>query len=171
MLITEAYRAAQRQLHEENPRYGAASKKFADEVRTAVRAWKPESILDYGAGKRALRAEIGDMVSVFEEYDPGVPEIENLPVGVFDMVCCIDVLEHIEPECLDDVLRSIRARTGKVACMTIHTGRAGKFLPDGRNAHLIQRPKKWWKRRLIRHFGHITFRDVSRTTFIAMCAL
>lgn len=169
MLITESYRAAQRQLHEENERYGAASKKFADEIRIAIRAWKPKSILDYGAGKRALRVEVANMVPVFEEYDPGVPEIENVPDGVFDMVCCIDVLEHIEPECLDDVLRSIREKTGVIAYMTIHTGPAGKYLPDGRNAHLIQRPRKWWRAQLWNHYRSFTARSVSRTTFLVAC--
>src|SRR5690606_5872393 len=99
-------------------------------IRTAIRSWRPNSLLDYGAGKRALREEVGHLVKVFAEYDPGVPEIETLPRGPFDMVCCIDVLEHIEPECLDEVLASIASMTRKVAYLTIHTGPAGKFLPD-----------------------------------------
>ena len=31
-----------------------------------------------------------------------------------------------------------------VGFFTIHTGKAGKTLSDGRNAHLIQQPAEWW---------------------------
>lgn len=32
-------------------------------------------------------------------------------------------------------------------------GPAGKVLPDGRNAHLIQEPIAWWRERLERHLA------------------
>jgi hypothetical protein len=32
----------------------------------------------------------------------------------------------------------------KVGFFTVHTGPAKKFLTDGRNAHLIQNPARWW---------------------------
>ena len=60
------------------------------------------------------------------------------------MVVCIYVLEHIEPECLEDVLDHLESLTEQVLFATVHTGPAGKILPDGRNAHLIQKPSEWW---------------------------
>ena len=69
-----------------------------------------------------------------------------------DLVCCIDVLEHIEPTYLDAVLEELRAITVKRGFFSVHCRPAMKFLPDGRNAHLIQQPTSWWLPRLCQHF-------------------
>jgi 2-polyprenyl-3-methyl-5-hydroxy-6-metoxy-1,4-benzoquinol methylase len=160
MLMTDRYKRSQRRLHK-NPRYGAASKKFAPLVAEVIERCKPASILDYGAGKCALRAALGAQIEglVFKEYDPALGKLARMPGGEFDLVCCIDVLEHIEPACLGEVLASIKSKTGQVAFMTIHTGPAGKYLDDGRNAHLIQKPTEWWRDVLTKFFG-----DVQMTT-------
>lgn len=162
MRITEWYRELQHELHK-NPRYGAASMKFAPMVQKLIAAHWPETLLDYGAGKRLLRTAIKGVT--ITEYDPCVPEIAAPPQGRFDMVCCLDVLEHIEPECLEDVLTDLGNLTRKLALMTIHTGPAGKFLSDGRNAHLIQQPIAWWAGRLEPHFRRLDVRKVSETTY------
>jgi hypothetical protein len=60
------------------------------------------------------------------------------------MVACIDVLEHIEPDLLDNVLDHLASLTELVLLATVHTGPASKVLSDGRNAHLIQQPMEWW---------------------------
>lgn len=162
MRITESYRQLQEELHQ-NARYGAASMKFAPMVRELIRRHKPATLLDYGAGKRLLRTAIGGVA--ITEYDPGVPAIAALPNGKFDMVCCLDVLEHIEPDCMEDVLTDLGELTGKLAFLTIHTGPAGKFLSDGRNAHLIQQPMRWWEGRLEPHFARLDVQRVSKTTY------
>jgi hypothetical protein len=163
MLITEPYRRLQQELHE-NLRYGAACMKFAPTINRLIREYQPKTILDYGAGKRLLRTAIllGPKLS---EYDPGIPEIAEPPSGLFDMVCCIDVLEHIEPECLESVIADISDRTGRFAFLTIHTGPAGKFLSDGRNAHLIQKPLSWWQGRLEPYFDRMEAAHVSEMTY------
>ena len=71
------------------------------------------------------------------------------------MVVCIDVLEHIEPECLDDVLDDLQRLVIKYGFFTIHTGPAQKVLPDGRNAHLTQEPLSWWNEKLESRFTMI----------------
>ena len=60
------------------------------------------------------------------------------------MVCCIDVLEHIEPDLLDNVLDHLAALTEGIAFLSVDTGPAIKTLSDGRNAHLIQQQLTWW---------------------------
>lgn len=151
-----------------NQRYGAASVKMAPKVQALINRIRPRSILDYGAGKGMLRQSVKTQAR-FEQYDPCVPEISNFPKGKFDLVCCIDVLEHVEPEFLSDVLASLRSATGRVAFVTIHTGPAGKFLPDGRNAHLNQQNMDWWKHQLLSHFGKFEANMFSGTTIIAVC--
>lgn len=168
MLITPEYLAEQQRLHQ-NARYGAASKKFSAQVARVIAERQPRSVLDYGAGKCALRAALGDMVAGvrFAEYDPAIPAIADMPEGVFDLVVCIDVLEHIEPDCLHAVLASLKAKARALVLATIHTGPAGKTLSDGRNAHLIQRPIKWWVRALKQHFPRVDARHITATTIIA----
>jgi hypothetical protein len=141
--ISEDYRRLQQQLHE-NPAYGVASLQFAPIVKRVVEQLGSASISDYGAGKkhldRALR-ELGVALD-YRPYDPAFPEYGS-PRSA-DLVCCIDVLEHIEPEYLDNVLDELAKITVRHGFFSIHTGPAMKHLADGRNAHLIQQPSSWW---------------------------
>ena len=68
------------------------------------------------------------------------------------MVVCIDVLEHIEPEFLEDVLDHLQTLTQHILLCSIHMGPAGKVLDDGRNAHLIQQPMSWWMPKIFERF-------------------
>jgi hypothetical protein len=170
MLITPRYLRQQKELHR-NARYGAASKKFAPLVAELIIEHDPRSILDYGAGKGALKQALGPLVKArkFAQYDPAVWRYSVLPHGTFDMVCCIDVLEHIEPKCLDDVLKSLLAKTRLLLAVTIHTGPAGKSLPDGRNAHLIQWPAEKWQGKLGQYFASVQLRQQTETTLFGVC--
>lgn len=169
-MISRKYLRQQRKMHD-NPRYGAASRKFAWAVEKLIAEHDPASILDYGAGKGALRATLGSQVAGrrFAEYDPAVGRFRKLPAGRFDLVCCIDVLEHIEPDHLPAVLKAIRKKTGRVAFLTVHTGPAGKVLPDGRNAHLIQRPGEWWQMQLLALFPQVLMVPENDTTVFMLC--
>jgi len=60
------------------------------------------------------------------------------------MVVCIDVLEHIEPECIDSVLDHLKDLTERILFVTICMTSSSQWMDDGRNAHLIQEPKEWW---------------------------
>jgi hypothetical protein len=62
------------------------------------------------------------------------------------------VLEHIEPELLENVLQDLGKITKKFGFFSVHTGPAIKVLTDGRNAHLIQEPSSWWLKRLTDYF-------------------
>lgn len=170
MLITPKYLKAQKEMHR-NKRYGAASKKFAPVVAEIIEQYQPTSILDYGCGKGSLRRALGRVLKgrSFGQYDPAMWRYSVLPHGVFDMVCCIDVLEHIEPACLSDVLATLKRKTGELMVGTVHTGPAGKKLPDGRNAHLIQQPMEWWASKLSEHFHTVEARTQTETTFLTVC--
>ena len=61
------------------------------------------------------------------------------------MVVCIDVLEHIEPDCLDDVLADIRRPMLKAAFLIVGTRLDGSStLLGGRDPHFIVDPPEWW---------------------------
>ena len=150
-VITEDYRRQQQQLHL-NPHYGVASISFAPLVKQILERLKAESLSDYGAGKQNLRLTLEKSgVSLdYRPYDPAFPEYGDARPG--DLVCCIDVLEHIEPELLDNVLDDLARITVKHGFFSIHTGAAIKVLSDGRNAHLIQKPSSWWLPKLCERF-------------------
>lgn len=150
--ISEAYRKLQQDLHR-NPNYGVASLAFAPIVADIVRQMGARSIADYGAGKQnLLKALTAAGVTGFDyrPYDPAFPEYGK-PRDA-DLVCCIDVLEHVEPELLDNVLDDLARITTRLGFFSIHMGPAGKTLADGRNAHLIQKPSSWWLKRLVDRF-------------------
>lgn len=154
-LITPGYRAMQAQLHATRADYGVASTAFAPLVSRVIQQLKVRELLDYGAGKgrlgQALAAEHGGEV-VIHHYDPAIEAWSADPQPA-EMVACIDVLEHIEPECLDAVLDDLRRLTRRVGFFTVHTGPAKKVLADGRNAHLTQQPPKWWMEKLNARFS------------------
>lgn len=150
-VISESYLRLQQDLHQ-NPHYGVASIGFAPIVQQVLQAIKATSLSDYGAGKQNLnKALLAAGVQIdYRPYDPAFPEYGEAQSA--DLVCCIDVLEHIEPEYLDNVLDDLRRLTVKVGFFSIHSGPAVKILADGRNAHLIQQPSSWWLPRLCERF-------------------
>lgn len=152
MLITEAYRAQQQHLHE-TTNYGTASIGYAPLVSQIVNKMGVQHLLDYGCGaqKNLLKHMRADHDFKYQGYDPGVPLLAGAPTPA-EMVACIDVLEHIEPELLDNVLNDLERLTEIVGFFTVHTGPAVKVLPDGRNAHLIQKPMEWWMPKLWERF-------------------
>jgi hypothetical protein len=143
-LISAEYQAQQQHLHETQV-YGTAGQHFGPIVSQIVDKLEITHLLDYGAGSRMSLTKSLKVKHklTYQAYDPGVPEMSSAPVPA-QMVCCIDVLEHIEPEYLDNVLDHLAELTEVIAFITIHTGPAMKTLPDGRNAHLTQQPMEWW---------------------------
>lgn len=151
-LISEQYRQEQQALHAKG-NYGTASIGFADLVTELIDKTGAESLLDYGCGRMCnLARHINPGHDVeYIAYDPGVPEFSQ-EAEPADLVCCIDVLEHIEPELLDNVLQDLRRCVKGFGFFTVHTGPAVKHLSDGRNAHLIQEPPSWWLPKLMSLF-------------------
>ena len=151
MLISEDYRKQQESLHE-NPNYGVASVQYAPLVTDLIDQLQVDEMLDYGAGKGRLAQSIKPKRRVLIElYDPAQPDYSEAPTPR-DFVTCIDVLEHIEPDLLDNVLDDLKRVTNKYGLFTIHTGPAVKVLPDGRNAHLIQEDYRWWMPKIWNRF-------------------
>lgn len=138
MLISDEYKKLNSQLHQDREDYGTSGAKWADLISDMS-----SDILDYGAGKQYLEKAIKGVKS----YDPCIPGLDSPPEPA-DLVYCGDVLEHIEPELLDNVLDHLYSLVKRYGVFAIHTGPAGKTLADGRNAHLIQEPMEWWAEKL-----------------------
>lgn len=150
--ISSTYLAEQQKLHKSR-RYGVASVMYAPLVSGLIKLSGVQSLADYGAGKCALKHKLdamghGDVR--YHPYDPVFPEYGSPHPA--DLVCCIDVLEHIEPHLLDGVLDELASITKSYGLFSIHTGPAKKILSDGRNAHIIQEAPSWWLPRLTTRF-------------------
>lgn len=150
--ISPEYLEQQKLLHQ-NPHYGVASLSFSPIIADFIRQTGVKSVSDYGAGKRNLLIGLqnaGIRNIEYYPYDPAFQEYGE-PRSA-DLVCCIDVLEHVEPDKLDNVLVDLSKITLNFGFFSIHMGPAGKNLSDGRNAHLIQEPSSWWLPRLSQYF-------------------
>lgn len=157
-LISEEYRRMQQALHE-NPDYGVASMHYAPLVAELLELTGSSELLDYGAGKGRLGETLRQHVKrplVIHHYDPAIPQW-SAPPAPCGFVACIDVLEHIEPSLIDNVLDDLKRVTAGVGVFTVHTGPAVKYLADGRNAHLIQQPPRWWLPKFLERFELVTF--------------
>lgn len=155
-LITEEYRILNRDLHRTNQHYGTSGQKWAELVSKLAKNMKALNILDYGCGRTTLSRALPDFH--ISNYDPALVGLDASPEPA-DLVVCTDVLEHIEPECLDDVLDDLKRCTKRKAFLVVATRPAKKFLADGRNAHLIQMDARWWLERLLLRWELEAFQD------------
>jgi hypothetical protein len=161
VLISDEYREINRRMHREKVEYGTNGQKRADEISDVMRSLSPKSILDYGCGKQTLSAMLGRHLRPgveWVDYDPCIEGLDEAPRPA-DFVICTDVLEHIEPDCLDAVLDDIARLTLKAAYFWVATRSARKHLPDGGNAHLIIEPYTWWLPKLWKRQRLVWFRN------------
>jgi len=120
-------------------------------VARFLKRFRPKTVLDFGCGS-------GDLCKIVSEkhpnieirgYDPGNPAFCIFPDEKFDAVISTDVLEHIEPEYLDQTLCELSRSANNYAFFRIACYPARKTLPDGRNAHLIVEPPDWWREKIL----------------------
>lgn len=140
-LISDKYIRLNEQLHSSRRAYGRSGKKYIKYVLELTEKYNTKDVLDYGCGKQTLQEGLPFTIS---QYDPGIRKFSKHPDHSYDIVTCTDVLEHIEPNFLNNVLNDIKNLTLKVAFLVISTRPARKTFPDGRNVHLIIKPKEWW---------------------------
>lgn len=153
MLISESYRETNRRMHDLHPGYGCGGWRWVGVALKFARDYECQSILDYGSGKGTFEAWFPPIGYDVCSYDPATASTMPKPR---DLVMCIDVAEHIEPDLLQGVLADIRLRTKKIAIFLISTRPAAKTLDDGRNAHLIVQSRAWWATELLKHYPRVT---------------
>jgi len=161
-LISAEYTHLNAEMHRVNLAYGVGGGKHAETVLKLAKSIESQSVLDYGCGKGYLGKALPFPIW---EYDPAIPEKSSAPRPA-DLVVCTDVLEHIEPDKLPFVLDHLSRVTRKVGFLVIHTGPALKTLPDGRNTHLIQHGRIWWKRELRKFFNVARIFEVGKELWV-----
>jgi len=148
--ITPEYTDINRLMHERDGKYGAGSWRWGQKVMDLRDAYDANTVLDYGCGKGNLFQSLA-CPEWMSEYDPAIPGKNGKPKAS-DLIICTDVLEHIEPDLLENVLEAIVRVTRKVAFFCIATRKARSTLPDGTNPHKIVENADWWAEKIGRHF-------------------
>lgn len=148
MRYSNQYKELQKELHARNCGYGTSGLKHAGHIQELARRMNTRDILDYGCGAQTLQKNVPFPIT---NYDPFISGCDDEP-DPHDLVVCSDVLEHIEPDCLDDVLAHLHAKTKIVLFADVATRLAKKVLADGRNAHLLVKDTLWWLNQIGKYF-------------------
>lgn len=150
MLITnQKYQELYHKEHEKGHFQGFQVMKYKDAIGALVRETNARTLLDYGCGK-GLGYTVEKVhkewdVSMPLLYDPYFPPYNKRPLGMFNGVICLDVLEHVPEGDVPDVLADIFSYVDKFALITIDLHPARKVLDNGENAHVTLKPHKWWE--------------------------
>ena len=154
-LISEYHLNQNSALHDAPRPYGGSGFKWADMVRNLLYSFHIETVLDYGCGECSLervvfkdwRNRLGYATRhgmIWHNYDPAIKEKSEIKLKKYDLVVSTDVLEHVEPDRIDNVLEHIFSLAGMCVFFVIALNLANKSYPDGRNTHLIIKPPEWW---------------------------
>lgn len=145
-MLSDEYQKQLKELHNSKLNFGKRST-IPEILDSFIKTYDIRSILDFGCGK-------GEMVNSLKEkypnmqvygWDPAFNSLAELPIQV-DMIISTDVLEHIEPNLLDETINDLLTRTNKLMYHLVACHKARTILPDGRNAHLIIETPDWWQR-------------------------
>lgn len=152
-LISPEYLALNAELHA-HTKFGSGGHKWAGSITRFMQRAQAVTLIDYGCGKGTLAQALHALAPkpFVVNYDPVTFPTRPSPA---DFVSCTDVLEHIEPDCLDAVLDDIRALGTKGAFLVISTRLAKKTLADGRNAHLIVEDATFWRAHLEARYARV----------------
>ena len=153
---------AYKEIHEKNPVFGSRydAGGLTTNLDTAIKCVGKSninSILDYGTGKGALVYHLRDALDekyLIDGYDPAVETWSKKPQGRYNLVTCIDVLEHLEASSIDTVLNEINRLTEGFCFLLIDLQPAVQYLQNGQNAHTLLAPYDWWAAKLSNYFPY-----------------
>ncbi len=176
--MTDASIEMSKALHASNNAYGLAdaykmktSLKGLLEIPKAIRQTSEfllvNSILDYGTGKGGLVSLLKsheDLGGIdIQGFDPAVEQFSTKPNKKFDVVTCIDVLEHVDRDSIGEVIKDISNLVDSFLFFAIDLIPAKKKLSDGRNAHILLAPSDWWAQQISSKFSYTRFIQVGET--------
>lgn len=142
--------------HEANEKNwaGEALAEYKHEINKIINEKNIKSILDYGCGKAIFQKYLFKNLNV-TNYDPAVKKFSNRPQGKFNLVICIDVMEHVEESKIEEVLEDV-FNFGEYIFLTITCYPALQVLPNGKNAHYTVKEPIWWEEKLKKYLGKYT---------------
>jgi hypothetical protein len=152
-LISQSYVEQNRLMHRAAD-FGAESFRWAQKAAKLIADHGCKDALDYGCGKGTFAVALAKFINIpVAEYDPAISGKDGLP-GPADFVICNDVMEHVEPDYVDNVLDHLASLVRRVGLIGIATKYAlSHCLPDGRNPHLSVHDGDWWQGKLESRFA------------------
>ncbi|MAL11588.1 MAG: hypothetical protein CMF74_18240 [Maricaulis sp.] len=134
---------------------GEALAEYKHEVFGIIKERNIKSILDYGCGKAKFHNILfnnskvpGSPTVSIVGYDPAFAQYSQKPTGDFDLILCVDVMEHVQEDKVDEVLSDIFNSYSGHVFMTITCYEATQVLLNGKNAHYTVKEPDWWKSKL-----------------------
>ena len=135
---------------------------FAKLIKEIITKNNIKTMLDYGCGKGFFYKnpsnqnglEITSLKNYWgidiDLYDPCFEENSNLDENKsYDLVACIDVLEHIPTNDINWVLEKLLTKAKKYLFINVACHPAIALLPNGNNAHVYVQPPKWWYEKIL----------------------
>lgn len=152
--ISSEYAAALRNEHQGIKGWGTTGYRYGGADIVSLIEDRPyiNTVLDFGCGKGTMEEYVKKIVGrpiEWTSYDPGIPGLDTMPKGKFDLVITCDVMEHVEPDKLAGVIEGLEDFTGKVMYNNIACYPTGKIFTTGKFAgkdlHLIVEDPHWWR--------------------------
>jgi 2-polyprenyl-3-methyl-5-hydroxy-6-metoxy-1,4-benzoquinol methylase len=105
------------------------------------------SLLDYGCGKGVFLREMGrtGLFRYVRGFDPAIEAFKARPAQQYDLVVCLDVLDQLEAEFVEPVIRDVAQFTGRTALLDVITVQTPAL------AHLDPRSAETWREIIRRH--------------------
>ena len=174
--ISSEYLKTQQEMHtglHKTMQYGSiAHTIFSRLIYPIVRETKTKSVFDYGCGKQFLKDPLEKMGVEYAGYDPAIKKYSTLDFSKkYDMVICVDVMEHVEEQYHDIVLSDIAKLSKKYVLLTICPTEAKKVLSDGRNAHICQAGPSYWLPKICKYYEPVQVANIVEGLggFYVMC--
>lgn len=149
-------------VNNEDAYHGGSTREFAIIIKKIIQKNNIKNMLDYGCGKGFfydnsfyLKEEKIDSLRKLWDieidlYDPCYEKYSYLSENKkYDMVICIDVLEHVPKDDLDWILDKIFSLSKKYIFLNVACYYANALLPNGSNAHINVNDKDWWFKKIL----------------------
>lgn len=146
-----------------------------DHIDTAIERLgikRGDSLIDFGCGAGQATLAFRDKGVRSMGYDIAAQEalagvdgwdggfffevvLWHLPPFIVDVGFCVDVMEHIPPEKVDEVLAGIARSVKRGAYFAIDSVPDRQGLIIGQPLHMTVRVPAWWAEQLLKHFARV----------------
>lgn len=148
---SEGWLQRHRDTHARSPVFGTHTHPYLldtiHEAATAAHGEEAPSLLDYGCGKGLFAQQMrrSGWFRFVRGYDPAVDAYKDRPTQVYDVVLCLDVLDQLEAEYVDAVIRDVAQFAARAAVFDVITKQVESL------AHLNPRSAEMWGDLIGRH--------------------